>query len=64
VVAGIGVSLVREDVARPRVRAGEIFLWPRARLRTTLWFVGLASRAEEPLLRALLGCVRETWSRG
>jgi DNA-binding transcriptional LysR family regulator len=64
VVSGVGVSLVREDAARPRVRAGEICLWPRAKLRTTLWFVCAASRVEEPLLRALLGCVRETWGRG
>jgi DNA-binding transcriptional LysR family regulator len=64
VVSGVGVSLIREDLARARVQAGEICLWPRAKLRTTLWFVCLASRAEEPLLRALLGCVRETWGRG
>ena len=64
VVSGVGVSLIREDLARRRVQAGEICLWPRAKLRTTLWFVCLAPRAEEPLLRALLGCVRETWGRG
>jgi len=64
VVSGVGVSLIREDVARQRVRAGEICLWPRARLRTTLWFVCPAQRADEPLLRALLACVRETWGRG
>jgi DNA-binding transcriptional LysR family regulator len=64
VVSGVGVSLIREDVARPRVQSGEVCLWPRAKLRTTLWFVCLGSRAEEPLLRALLGCVRETWGRG
>ncbi len=63
VVAGVGVSLVREDVARPRVQAGELVLWPLARLRTTLWFVCPAARADEPLLRALLACVRETWGR-
>ena len=64
VIAGVGVSLIREDMARPRVQSGEICLWPRAKLRTTLWFVCAKGRAEEPLLRALLGCVRETWGRG
>lgn len=63
VVSGIGVSLIREDLARARVQAGEICLWPRAKLRTMLWFVTLAGRADEPLLRALVGCVRETWGR-
>jgi len=64
VVSGIGVSLVREDAARPRVQAGTLVLWPLAKLRTTLWFVCAAGRTEEPLLRALLACVRETWGRG
>jgi DNA-binding transcriptional LysR family regulator len=63
-VSGVGVSLVREDAARPRAQAGELVLWPQAKLRTTLWFVCAASRAEDALLRALLACVRETWGRG
>lgn len=63
VASGVGVSLVREDVARPREQAGQLVLWPQEKLRTTLWFVCLSTRAEEPLLRALLACVRETWGR-
>lgn len=63
VVSGVGASLVREDVARPRERAGELLLWPHEKLRTTLWFVVAAERADEPLPRALLGCVREVWGR-
>lgn len=64
VVSGVGASLIREDVARPREKAGEICLWNGEKLRTTLWFVCAASRADEPLLRALLSCVREIWGRG
>jgi DNA-binding transcriptional LysR family regulator len=62
--AGVGLCLIREDAARARVQAGEIVLWPREKLRTTLWFVCLADRSDEPLLRALLGCVKETWQQG
>lgn len=61
VASGVGVSLVREDVARSR--ASDLYLWPREKLRTTLWFVCSSTQADEPLLRALLGCVREVWGR-
>lgn len=61
VASGVGVSLVREDVARSR--AADLFLWQGEKLRTTLWFVCSATQSDEPLLRALLGCVREVWGR-
>ncbi len=64
VISGVGVSLVREDLAREREKAGQLVLWPREKLRTTLWFVCAEARADEPPLRALLGCVREVWGRG
>jgi DNA-binding transcriptional LysR family regulator len=59
VSAGVGVSLMRDDVARGQAKAGAICIWPKARLRTMLWFVGAAQRAEEPLIDALLGLVCE-----
>lgn len=61
VIAGVGVSLIREDVARAQELAGTLSLWPRETLRTTLWFVCGADRSDDPLLRALLDAVRETW---
>ncbi len=61
VASGVGVSLVREDVARSR--AADLYLWQGEKLRTTLWFVCSSTQADEPLLRALLGCVREVWGR-
>lgn len=61
VTSGVGASLMREDVALARARTGEVCVWDRARLRTTLWFVCQAERADDPLLRALLGLVREVW---
>jgi len=64
VTAGVGVALIREDAARARAKAGEIVLWPREKLRTTLWFVCLSGCADDPRLRALLACVRETWRLG
>ncbi len=61
IVSGVGLSLMQEQSARARLRSGEICLWERARLRTTLWFVCAAERRDEPLLRALIDLVRDTW---
>jgi DNA-binding transcriptional LysR family regulator len=61
VVSGIGMALMREEAARARAAAGEICIWDKARLHTTLWFVCAANRAEDPLLKALFGLLRETW---
>lgn len=62
VVSGLGVALVRDEVARARAELGELVIWPGAKLPTTLWFVCLAQRMQEPPLAALLQLVRETWS--
>ncbi len=61
VVSGVGMSLMREESARARAKAGEVCIWKPARLRTTLWFVCAAGREDEPLLKALFGLLRETW---
>lgn len=61
VASGLGVSLMREDLARVRERAGEVCIWPNARVRTTLWFIYRAERGSDPLIGALLNVVAETW---
>jgi len=61
VVSGVGVSLMREELALERAAAGEVCVWDKARLRTTLWFVCAAGREEDPLLKALLALLREVW---
>jgi DNA-binding transcriptional LysR family regulator len=61
VVSGVGVSLMREELAQARAAAGEICIWDKAKVRTTLWFVCAAGREEDPLLKALFGLLRETW---
>ena len=59
--SGVGVSLVREEAALAREAAGEVCIWDKARLRTTLWFVRAAARVGDPLLQAVFDLVRETW---
>lgn len=61
VTSGVGVSLMREESARARAAAGEVCIWDKARLATTLWFVCAAERAEDPLIKALFGLLREIW---
>jgi len=61
VVSGVGLALMREESARARAAAGQIAIWPKARMRTTLWFVCAAGRENDPLLAALLGLLRKTW---
>jgi DNA-binding transcriptional LysR family regulator len=61
VVAGVGLSLLREDVALEAEAAGEVCLWPRARIETTLQFVWPRARGAEPALAALIGLVECAW---
>jgi DNA-binding transcriptional LysR family regulator len=61
VVSGVGLALMQEESARARAAAGQISIWPKARLRTTLWFVCAAGREADPSISALFSLLRETW---
>lgn len=63
VVAGLGVSLMREDLAIEAVAAGEVVLWGDKRLETTLSFVYLAEREDEPVVRALREVLDRVWTQ-
>ena len=61
VTSGAGVALMREEVALQKAQAGEVCLWQDTRVGTMLRFVYLRSRELDPLIRALLDVVKETW---
>jgi DNA-binding transcriptional LysR family regulator len=61
VVSGVGLSLIREELALEKEAAGEVCLWREVRLETTLWFIYLMARRDDPAIRALLGVLRATW---
>ncbi len=63
VVAGLGVSLMREDLALAAAAAGEVVLWSDKRLLTTLSFIYLAEREDEPVIRALRDMLGRVWTR-
>jgi len=62
VMSGVGASLMREEAALAREAEGEIVLAPQLRMTTTLWFIVAADRADDPLVQALLGLVRQVWT--
>ncbi len=62
VVAGSGAALLREDVALEAAAAGEVVPWSSERLQTTLSFLYLRSRENDPEIRALLDVLHHVWS--
>ncbi len=61
VVAGLGLALMREDHALEKEAAGEICIWGEGRITTTLWFIYLRERSEDPMIRALLSVIERLW---
>ena len=61
VVSGVGLSLIREELALEKEAAGEVCLWRDVRLDTTLWFIYPLARKDDPVIRALLDVIRDTW---
>lgn len=62
VVAGVGAGLMREDLALAAEQAGEVAIWPHARLETTLQFIQARERAGEPAIAVLVALVADTWN--
>ena len=61
VVSGVGIALMREDMALEKVAGGEVCLWNDIRLLTTLWFIYRRERQHDPVIRALLSVQEELW---
>ena len=62
VVSGLGVALMREDLALAKAAAGEVCLWRDVRLTTTLQFLTLRERADDPVIHAMLDVIRDVWT--
>jgi DNA-binding transcriptional LysR family regulator len=62
VVAGVGVALMREDLAEEAAAEGGVCLWPDARIETMLQFVWPRARGGEPALAAMTRLVRDSWA--
>jgi DNA-binding transcriptional LysR family regulator len=58
----VGISLVRDEIARESTGSGHSAIWPGATVTTQLWLVHPADRVEDPLLTALVEVLDEVWS--
>jgi DNA-binding transcriptional LysR family regulator len=61
VASGLGVALVRDDLAREGEAAGALAVWPEVQLGTTLQFIHASEKREEPEIRALVGVIGDVW---
>lgn len=61
VASGVGASLLREEAALELEREGAVRIWGNTRVVSTLWFVALATRLDDPLIRATFDLVRDSW---
>jgi DNA-binding transcriptional LysR family regulator len=61
VESGVGVSLVRDEIARSAADAGRAVVWPGASMQTELWLVHAADRRSDPLIVAILDILQELW---
>lgn len=61
VVSGVGLSLIREDLALEKQASGEMCLWKDERLQSTLWFIYLLARKNDPAIVALVNVLRDIW---
>ena len=62
VISGVGLALMREDLALEKEAAGEVCLWKDVRISTTLWFIYLQEREDDPVIRVLLDVLKDTWN--
>jgi DNA-binding transcriptional LysR family regulator len=61
VTAGVGLGLMREDLAFAAQSAGEVCVWSKARPTSTLSFIHLREREGDPVVAALRDVVRTIW---
>jgi len=61
VQSGLGLSLMREELALDAAARRQLILWEKGRTESTLKLIYLAVRETEPLLQTLRTAVAEVW---
>ena len=59
--SGLGLGLLREDVALAAVEKGEVVIWPHGRIEGRLSFVYRLSAEHDPSIVGMLSVLREHW---
>lgn len=62
VESGVGISLIRDEVATHSGEEGRSVVWPGTEVTTQLWLVHAAERDADPLLGALVSVLRDVWA--
>ena len=62
VAAGIGVALMREDMAVADAAAGRVAIWGDTRLPTRLQFIFRRDRENDPAIHAVRDVVSDVWA--
>ncbi|WP_291317629.1 LysR substrate-binding domain-containing protein [Desulfuromonas sp.] len=60
-LAGEGLAVLREDVARPLAEAGRLVVWERCWLLVPLSLVWLARKGKQGRVRDAVEAVRHVW---
>jgi DNA-binding transcriptional LysR family regulator len=61
VESGVGLSLIRDEIAAQSVDAGRTVRWQGPTVTTKLWLVHPADRAGDPLVNALSDALQRVW---
>lgn len=59
--AGVGLALVREELALPASEQGELVVWPHARVGAQLSFIHPRAAEHDPATVAALSALRSVW---
>jgi DNA-binding transcriptional LysR family regulator len=62
VESGVGVSLIRDEIAAESVDATLTVVWPGVHVTTKLWLVHAADRGDDPLIAALVDVLHDVWA--
>lgn len=62
VASGVGITLMREELAFEKQAAGEICIWNDEHIDTMLWFVTQRTREHDPVIHALNAMQRDLWA--
>ncbi len=62
VESGLGMGLMRQDLAQLQAERGTICLWGDVKFSTTLKFIHLESRQRDPAIGALRNLLQDVWA--
>ncbi len=62
VASGVGIALMREEVAIEKAATGEICIWNEEQIDSMLWFVTQRQRENDPIILALIDMQRTLWA--